>query len=303
MGALDVLLIEAENSSFLGFEVDMASQPERIASLETHRSWQWVAICFLFTVVGVWCGWLSTAVIDMHSDLRAIKQKISDGGNGAIVSALEHPSSPQQLAANLALVSSQVRVARAEGKKADPQKLANLSTAIETVAQRDPSVPEVWQAASEIVTYRSEQKFFANGEPPNCLDVWVQPASISLQNHTTTVLQPVILQNCKMVLDFDWDKDVKGTKPSGNVPLYPFLDLDYGEWRGGPAVIFKNAVIVYRGGPIQVHVPMAFQNCLFNLETKQDPTPNGRLLVRTLLASDLQNVVVPFATMDSKKSG
>ena len=58
----------------------MATQPERIASLETHRFWHWVALCVVAATGLGWLSWASLTLVSMKGDVQAIKQKIKDGG-------------------------------------------------------------------------------------------------------------------------------------------------------------------------------------------------------------------------------
>lgn len=124
---LDVLVREVDNGSSPEFtsEEDMAKTDDIQKSVARLEKTFWAVLLVLLG----WLGTLSTMIYGLHGDLQAIKQKIADGGNGAIVSALQHPTSPQQLAANLGLVSSQVRVARIAGTKPDPKKVMSLSEA------------------------------------------------------------------------------------------------------------------------------------------------------------------------------
>jgi hypothetical protein len=262
----------------------------RLASLETKMK-------AIFWVAGILTPIMFGAAYWIESNIVAMKQALADGGIGRLVVSIEKPSSPQQLKANLQLVASQIRVARLGGEKPNLARIKAISRAVEGVASTNPDLPEVWQAASQLISYRSVVGS-SSEQLPDCLDSQVTGGTIvSPPDGTTTVLQPIVLHNCRMVMDFNLE-DLKRKK--GNIPLYPFFDLPYGRWKNGPAIIFDNAVIEYRGGPIRVKVPMAFQNCTFDFDLQQVPSRNGSLLVRTLLASDEQNVMVPFSAFDQE---
>jgi hypothetical protein len=78
---------------------------------------------------GVVAGVLLPAVIGFGWYSVRLGERISHAEGklneplGSMVQGIQSPSSTQQLAANLSLVSSQIRVARVSGKKPDPEKL------------------------------------------------------------------------------------------------------------------------------------------------------------------------------------
>src|ERR1035441_6780642 len=158
MQDIDCLLNVLITTITLESDDGMTSQPERIAALEQDKKWHWIALVAVATLLMGWCGWLSVTLFGMKGDIQAIKQKIADGGNGAIVTALHNPSSLQQLAANLGMVSSQVRVARVEERPPNLERLSKLSGAVKDAAVAYPDIPEVWQAEAELISYRSEER-------------------------------------------------------------------------------------------------------------------------------------------------
>jgi hypothetical protein len=91
---------------------------------------------------------------------------------GATVRSIEAPASRQQLDANLAFVTAQLRLDRVQGKKPNPQKLAKIANAVQTASSANPDDVDVWRAASELVSYRSALLPISLPEAlPNCLDV------------------------------------------------------------------------------------------------------------------------------------
>jgi hypothetical protein len=144
----------------------MATQPERISALETHRIWQWAAI----VGVGGWLIWVSLTLIRVSGDLRAIKQKIKDGGLGDIVAQLREPKSSEQLQANLSTVIAQIQTARVNQTAPDHQKIKTLSGVLGEVVKRNPEVPEAWQAAVQMVDYKF-QPLAASTSLPDCLNM------------------------------------------------------------------------------------------------------------------------------------
>lgn len=103
----------------------MAAQPERIAALEKFETSHTKVFWLVVSAATIWLVGLSVMLSTMRGDIQAIKQKMADGGLGNIVSSLEHPKSSQQLAANLSLISSKVRVEREE-RRGERRRLRTL---------------------------------------------------------------------------------------------------------------------------------------------------------------------------------
>lgn len=54
-------------------EVRMATQPERIASLETHSNWHWTALAAVAAVGLAWLSWVSLTLISVKGDVQAVR--------------------------------------------------------------------------------------------------------------------------------------------------------------------------------------------------------------------------------------
>jgi hypothetical protein len=254
-------------------------------------------------IVGVpllaWVGWVSLTLFSLKGDTQAIKQKLADGGIGSIVSTLQNPNSPQQLVrAKLGLVSSQVQVARIEGKKPEVEKLAQLSSAVRAAAIRNPEIPEVWQAASELVSYRSQSQ----AEPlpkdlPNCLNTIVPGANwdeirgpngivkvpgFSETPSTIPWMSHVTLGHCELNLDDDghFDETPVGQFFSEVRKRHPNVAL--------LSLILDDARIVYSGGKLLPVTELQFTNCVFDFRSPYlIPPKKGQALTDQLLIADL----------------
>jgi hypothetical protein len=262
----------------------MATQPERIASLEAGRKGQWIALVAVATVGVGWMGWISIMLFGMKGDMQAVKQKLKDGGTGDIVSELRQPKSPDQLRASLSTVVAQVQTAKAEGKKPDEKKIAALSGAVAEVIKRDSTTPEAWQAAGELISYRSELP--------------AQAAQIAeFSSH----------QPCTGQTDMDAINRLAFPKgiTAGGLPVermgdtVGLLDHDctiqldgksFSHWK------CLRCLVKYSGGPISMH-RSTFEDCIFvfNFNAAQPPAPDGRRMGLELLASDLKKVEIPSA--------
>ncbi|HEY3706826.1 MAG TPA: hypothetical protein VGL22_17315 [Terracidiphilus sp.] len=292
---------------FFSSEESMAptSTSQRLATLEQDKKWHWTALTVAALAVGGWCGWLTTQFMwvnkDMSSikeDIGKIKQKVADGGLGTIVSSLEHPASPQQLAANLSLVTSQIKVDRAEGKAPDPQKIVRLSSAVKEVAVANPDVTEAWQAAAQLITYRSQTSHLDEKNPMNyCVN---QPYKIEMKpdipaavRSNYTAAYAADLSNCIFVLH-----DQAGFERSQAAQQYGEMQRRLHAAGGNPPYLIfllRNVRVIYRGGQPVTAAAFEFENCLFEFqEPASVPPPRGRKVLSDLLVADLQRVAVPL---------
>jgi len=280
---LDVSSYVAENggSDTFRFEEIMASQPERIASLETHRIWHWAAL----GTVAAWLAWASLSLISVSSDVRAIKQKLADGGIGPIVSAIQNPSSPQQLAANLSLLSSEIRVQRSEGRAPDQKKLDSIAPAIRFAATRNPQVPEVWQAAFQLVSFRSEvlKNTFPSSLPNCATDAG---ALNQIENTPETATGSgghywATLHDCVLNLDDDGK--------FGESPLASFFaEANRRRPGNGNRISMRHGIITYSGGEMIPISQLVFTDSIFNFSTpKQVPPGPGRSLASQMLTANV----------------
>jgi hypothetical protein len=119
-----------------------------------------ISTAFTFGAIAAlgWCWSLASKV-------TAIQQQLADGGNTKIVAELKSPESTEQLQANLATVAAEVQTARVKGAQPN-QKTAALSQAVSQVIRREPTIPEVWQAASQLVSFRTVNLVSQKSRPP-----------------------------------------------------------------------------------------------------------------------------------------
>jgi hypothetical protein len=209
----------------------MPTQPERIASLETTAAIAKGVLGVFIPLVILWGSYITVNVI-------AIKQQMADGGNTKLVTELKTPKSPEQLRANLSTVVAQVQSAQANGIKPNPQKVYALSGAVSEAAQKNPELPQAWQAASELVNFRSgtqpippdpcfeSEPHFDNERPDGPLMVTIQES------------------NCTGDLG---DADAF-SRQIGNYMGEQQKEL--GSRLTAVNLVFLNAHIIYRGGPI-----------------------------------------------------
>ncbi len=272
----------------------MATQLERIASLESDKKWHWVV---LTAVVVVALGWLTHIELTLNhiaTDQQAIKQKLADGPLGPIVSRLEKPQSTQQLKANLDLVASTIAVDRAQGRPPQSATLMKLSSAVREATLTNPTVEEGWKAAFQLISYRSENNPIPAGDKlGNCL-VSSTHALRQLNAMSDNDLSDGVLRfnahDC--VLDLS---DTDSYQRSGMKRFFDAVKMRLP--RNGNYVVLTNAIIKYSGEQMIPIERITFTNCVFDFTPAPViPPASGRSLTDQLLASDLVEGSVHIAT-------
>ena len=253
----------------------MPSTPERLTSLETRMTLAlWLLGLSLTGVFGA-VAW----AFHISSQITAVRQQLSDGGNKALVAALEQPNSLPQLRADLNLVSAQTRAAAANRDRIDEQKIKALKLAVRVVLQRTPEVVEGWEAASDLMNLSTtsmspvpKQSCFDKRLPLNFAKFYTpdQPNTLYLK-----------LADCALNLN-----DVEGLQRSlltnfiGRVPP--------------PASAISSLTIELKrvevsGDISRPMIPFAYmilRDCNFQVLASGLPTDKGRLLTASALTAE-----------------
>jgi len=258
----------------------MATHLERTASLETTASIaKWVLGIFIPLVFG-WGAFITINVI-------AMKQQLADGGNTKLVTELKAPKSPQQLQANLTTVVAQIQTDRVNGTRPNLTKVAALSGALSQVVKDNPQMPEAWQAATLLVSYRSPQPIASQKD---CFNHSVQTiAAGQISNNTTgavyTYSGTLVYTDCTFVLS-----DVNAFKNSADVK-----DLIANSVGAAFPVNIQliHAHLVYRGGEVIPFLTLQCTACTYDFEyPATPPSPVQKLTRALLLASDYSDIKV-----------
>jgi hypothetical protein len=251
----------------------MATQPERIAVLETTASIaKWVLGIFIPLVI-TWGTFITINVV-------AMKQSLADGGNTKLVSELKSPASPQQLQANLSTVVAQIQTARVNGKKPDTKKVTELSNVVSKVVENNPQTPEAWQAAAALITYRTEQPQQQN--PKECGS---ETPQIELSNEVQ-YSEGLGYSNCTIVLD-----------DAPDIVNSRLWIVEHQSMRNDPrssqhfALVLNNVHVIYRGGSILPADIFIFTNCTFDFQMSVPPPAPAQSLSKLLLAANVQQRV------------
>lgn len=256
----------------------MTTQPERIASLETHEKFHWMALVAVATIGCAWLSWASVTLFSIKADLQALKQDIADHGFGQIVADLKKPKSADQLRANLTTITAQIQTDRVEGKQPDKNKVDTLSKALAQVIQRDPQLPEAWQAAGELISYRSSSGSSEVALPPCQPEgdyVQIQPMLFTQAppDRNLGIFVGFYFQNCTLVLD--------GPSPI----LQPSTMQVILRQKDSVGLVLTNVHVVYHGGDILPVRAIAFTNCTFDFQLYSKPPSSAPNLMNALLTA------------------
>ena len=242
-------------------------------------------------------GWLGAGTYFLYTqggDIRAMKQKFSDSGIGPIVSK----ATGSGLQKNLTIVAAQVQVARSAGKKAvsinSKRDATSLSNSVADIAAEDPDTPQVWDAAAQLISYRSElQNGFQQNSEANCFltpgPLTATPFTVAVSTENGYLLETMTLEHCALLLD--------------DVDAYERSQIAYGNQH---AIKLNNTVprlklilnhvhVIYRGGPIIPVFQIVFNQCNFTFQfppgIQTIPPAPAREIMENLLKADLSTTV------------
>lgn len=272
----------------------MASQPERIASLETSLGHLKIGLLVLVPVLLTWGAYITVNVISM-------KQAITDGGNTKLVAELKVPKSPLQLHANLATVTAQIETARANGVQPNPQKVRALTGALSQVVQNDPKLVDAWRAVATLASYSTSEIIEKSALLPDC-DVsqkfhLIIPGEIP-EIPIPEAMNGYVFRNCKLHMDH---------LPSGKL-LQSTLAKQFDEYPPGTPIVVRidafiiNCEIVLTDSGIAESDILVFNaaNCRFEYQVEDLPSPSAQ---HFLLASVETPIVGRFSLHLSTANG
>jgi hypothetical protein len=257
---------------------EVSALAQRLAAVETELR-IWGRIIGGAAGAGVLVGITAlTWSIHIGNKVTAIEQQLADGGYTKLVAEIKAPKSPQQLQANLALVTAQVRKDRLANKKPDAQKVAALSDAVAQVIQKDPSVSEGWQAASQLINYRMPT---VPAPLPACEirrgdTIFMKPMIFPnlSSNQSALLFVGLTIENCTLTLD--------GPSPVFESKVFQDMLNHKGMI---PALVLKNVHVIYRGGPLPGVRAIKFENCTFEFQANTAPPADASHLMQTILDS------------------
>jgi hypothetical protein len=202
-------------------------------------------------------------------------------------------------------VQNLIGLARQRGVVVNPELVRRIS---EKLLSIKPRKPDFWPTSAQLVSYRS-----SNGAP----SIVLQLATAKLQDCTdsepqpmriTAVLSPreakfsnALYENCRITLDSPTDNDRINSLLRGRFPR----------------LTFRNCLVVYRGGQINLMLEwkgevigmqvegkppmtvkmsgntMEFENCLLEFTVQGVPPPIGQKVTEVLLAQNTESLKLP----------
>jgi hypothetical protein len=159
---LDDVCLDIENDfseNFPAHEDSMASQPERIATLEEkvraiegHKAPGWkIFTAAVLAAVG-WLGYI-TAQLNTISQRTAHLEGMIGNPLSATIKGLESPASGPALVANLNLVSAQIASSKENRAKPNLENVKRLGNTLTAVAEKHSDLPQAWKAVATLASY------------------------------------------------------------------------------------------------------------------------------------------------------
>jgi hypothetical protein len=288
---LDVYPREVENC-LLGpysIEEDMASTPKQSGDLhlqlaEIKGSLKVLsAIAAILATVAIGFGWYTVRLGERISHLEG---KIGDP-LGAALKGLESPASNSVLAANLDLLSAQIKIVSAKQTKPKPDNIQKIAKVLATVTRQHPDFPETWQAVALLASYRASDILGKSVSVPDC-DTSQKPHLIDLGDvpelHKMSSELGYLFRNCRLHLDHlpagKLRRGTIGPNDSGTRQEIPVGT----EFRIGVLAFIVNCEIVLNDSGISESDILFFEavNCRLAYRVERVPKPSAQNL---LLAS------------------
>jgi hypothetical protein len=262
-------------------EEHMATQPERIATLESTIKIISRIVYVSIPLLLAWGAYITQNVV-------AMKQALADGGNTKLVADLQSPNSPQQLQANLNMVVAQIKSDRANNKQPNPDKVKALSRAVAQVTKKDPNLAETWQAASQLINFRIPAASIPSSPCFHERRPLDQLPSNAPTNGTAYEIT-LDVKDCTFDLD-DTERVVKQDEDAINERMK----------NAGSSIAFRitfqfqRVHIIYKGGGLPSIVNMyVFRDCTFDWQLPSVPATPGQKITQQLLeAENPSNVTV-----------
>jgi hypothetical protein len=202
-------------------------------------------------------------------------------------------------------IQNLISLAKQEGVSVDPALVHQVGQKLLNVR---PRLPDFWSTSAQLVSYKSSngasQKIqeLASVSLPDCTDSEPKSAAITeVPDPHTFKFKGATYENCRVTLDSKKDDE----------RINSLLNTRF------PVLTFKNCLIVYRGGTIELilawnqhpvtlkvegHPPMptvisgntlAFEDCLLDFTVRGIPPPIGQEVTETLLAQNASTLKLP----------
>ncbi len=156
----------------------MATQPERIASLEEFRNSHGQTFKLIVSGLACWLATITVWLFIIKGDLQAIKQRLKDGGTEDVVSELKSDTNIKSAEGQLNIIQGNVQLAVARHKPPNEEKLNRIAPAVADSAKRFPNSPVSWQTVAVVASYRTAALRTNTSTRPPC-DIKQPPHKIT----------------------------------------------------------------------------------------------------------------------------
>jgi hypothetical protein len=273
--------------------------PKVTALEERAKIWAKILGFAAFVLIGV-LSWGGVQLFTLNGSVSKLTGQVSSMTPRAISELFATDTSNKEtIARNAQLAAALVASARNSSLRSNKKELAVSGLRLSQLVTRHSDVPELWQASSQLASYRSELENSISVNLPDCKDVspkqrsnWEemlkrQAAGIPYPGTHTVTITPYIYSNCRQDMN-DFDDLIKKN---------PHLEVQPKDSSPGGVVtapyIFESSLIIYNGERPLPDTVLEFKNCVFQMELKQEPLERSQKLIMALLTSDVNDVRLP----------
>jgi hypothetical protein len=215
-----------------------------------------------------------------YADWRSLSPILAPHLQRAIDANLDVALHDTSLQASQSLADVETKTAGLRNLKAQlpPEDVTKTAALLERVVDLHPEAASAWQAAAQMISYRSDLR----GQPP------ALPSCFATQGAGGWRVANMVMSYHDCELDLNdiklFDAIVPKIWQPGNVEYENAARIV-------PTIQLTNGIVTYSGGQMIRMQRLFFQNCFFDLRFPQKiPPPPGRALTQQLLVADLSNV-------------
>jgi hypothetical protein len=223
----------------------------------------------------------------MNISTKVLSLEITGGSIVATEKAIQTSTSPEEVAANLNLLSAQVQKRSLSKDPLTQVELTQIGVTLNAVVGNYSQLPVVWSSASKLVNARFQRQ--VPNSLPNCWNKYsghfqdgVSPPSIPAPSNFPAVDEQRV-GDCLLDLDDgpQYRESGFGKAYEQNLKIAPATKL---------LINAHDVIVRYSGGPIIPFSSLICRNCVFQLNVNQPPAPYGQRIVRQLLTADTNSV-------------
>jgi hypothetical protein len=263
----------------------------------------------------------SAKIEKIATEVQTINDTLNDWKEFVLPQVLKHSASLPQDQFDKSL--PQLRAAISAARKQDVKISNTVIESLQTKLMASSSVsPDFWPTISQFISYRSIAAFpeeanrLLSQQIPNCVDVAPhEPVVLSVRPATSgeqaqVALSHQVYENCRFRLDSPTDDEKINTVLQHTNPWIDFKNCLV-EYRGGPINVIlaydkapftiterkpNGKIIKGHTGEITISGPaIRFWDCVFDISVQGPPEPRGQKILPVLLAQNASSISLPVA--------